>query len=61
MALTRDVPFSQYGEDEATVEAAGNPNIFAFLSRRLSRDETSLYVNMIYLARGFTSITPLHE
>ncbi|CAN0473339.1 unnamed protein product, partial [Scytosiphon promiscuus] len=22
MALTRDVPFSQYGEDEATVEAA---------------------------------------
>ncbi|CAN0344122.1 unnamed protein product, partial [Laminaria digitata] len=24
MALTRDVPFSQYGEDEATVAAADN-------------------------------------
>ena len=23
MALTRDVPFSKYGEDEATVAAAG--------------------------------------
>ena len=27
MALTRDVPFSQYGEDEATVAAAGNTHV----------------------------------
>ena len=28
MALTRDVPFSKYGEDEATVAAAGTPTTF---------------------------------
>ena len=28
MALTRDVPFSKYGKDEATVAAAGTPTIF---------------------------------
>ena len=31
MALTRDVPFSQYGENSLTVEAAGNKQIFASL------------------------------
>ena len=28
MALTRDVPFSKYGQDEATVAAAGTPTTF---------------------------------
>ena len=28
MALTRDVPFSKYGKDEATVAAAGTSTIF---------------------------------
>ena len=29
MALTRDVPFSKYGEDEATVAAAGMTHMLA--------------------------------
>ena len=44
MALTRDVPFSQYGVDDATVEAAGNTHMFAEWSCRLWQGATSAYV-----------------
>ena len=44
MALTRDVPFSKYGEDEATVAAAGTPTTFRVPSERNAfRDDKSLY------------------
>ena len=44
MALTRDVPFSKYGEDDATVAAAGISHVFAHPSCGISPDAISLHL-----------------
>ena len=46
MALTRDVPFSQYGEDEATVEAAGISQIYAFPSCNVWKNSANPYLEI---------------
>ena len=56
MALTRDVPFSKYGEDEATVAAAGIMYISAYTSCSKSQGATSPYLEVDFYRRELVSL-----